>query len=330
MPAVDGLRAVAVSLVVFIHAVPTTTFPGEIGVDIFFVISGFLITLILLKGVARTGTIRLGRFYAGRALRLYPPLIVVTLATVLVALFPGQSFADATRSALVALLYLGNIFMTVTGHWIGDLSHTWSLAMEEQFYLVWPAALIVLIAARVRRGRIVGGLALVALAMTLAWFLTGADHPFSPLTRGIGLIVGCALAILTGRSRWYSPTLSAVGAVTLVVAMTAATIGALPHIAMTPIAVLAVSPILLHLAYGGGWPVTLLSAPAAVYLGVISYEIYLWHYPIFAVLLRGGVLPPWGVAAVGVLITLALSVATHRLVSAPVLRWRDRRRAASL
>jgi len=326
MPAIDGLRTVAVGLVVFIHVLPTTTFPGEIGVDVFFVISGFLITLILLKQLARTETIALGRFYANRALRLYPPLLVVVLFTVVVGVFPGQSLGESLKGAAIALLYLGNIYMTVTGSWLGDLSHTWSLAMEEQFYLVWPAILLLLYRKRARVPAIATGLFLIAGLMLVGWMLTGDEMQFNPLTRGVGLVIGCALAVLTRENHWYSPALSTAGAIVFVAALVLVTAGYLPHLAMTPIAVLSVAPIVLQLAYGRGLPTRVLSLPPVVYLGVISYEIYLWHYPILAVLFRGTALPGWAIAGVGIAATLILSVATHRYISAPVLRWRDRRR----
>lgn len=329
MPSIDGLRAVAVAAVVVIHIFPTTTFPGEVGVDVFFVMSGYLITLILLRSVERSGGIDLVRFYKNRVLRLYPPLIVVVAFVVAIGLLPGSSLSGALASGVLALAYVGNIFMTVTGAWMGDLSHTWSLAAEEQFYLVWPAVLL-LFARRSVRPRVLGYVLLVTSAvMAAAWLLTGDQTPFNPLTRGFGLVVGCAAAVFTRETRWFSRRLAIAGAALMAMTMAAASFGLVSHTVSTFLTVAGVVWVILDLAHAPRSIAPWLGSAPFAYIGVISYEIYLWHYPILAVLFRytewNGLL----VAAVGIPLTLAASVLTHTWVSKPVLRWRDRHRTSS-
>src|SRR5205807_2397797 len=155
-PGLTGLRAVAIAIVVARHAgevsaPPVTAFAfGFAGVDIFFVLSGFLITSLLIGEWSRTGRISLRQFYVRRALRLLPALFAFLL--VLLAFVPFQ--VDASRrplaeSAGLSAIFLGNIAKTV--HWTFRLPHLWSLGMEEQFYLLWPLTLLVLLRLRASR-----------------------------------------------------------------------------------------------------------------------------------------------------------------------------------
>lgn len=329
MPAIDGLRAVAVALVVAIHIFPTVLFPGEVGVDVFFVISGFLITLILLRQQEQ-GSFRFGRFYVNRALRLYPPLVVVVIATVLFGLLPGGSVREAAVNGALSLLYLGNITMTLSGTWLGDLSHTWSLAMEEQFYLVWPLVLVLLVGAHLTRRGIAYVLAAAAIASAIGWIFTGEQLPFNPLTRCLGLIVGCILALVTASVRKSSGALAGLGALGFGAVLVLGSLGAINHMWTTLFAVVTIPFVILHLAFGRGPAVQILSWGPIVYLGVISYEIYLWHYPLMAALRRTTDWDDWMIGVVAVPVTLVLSWATHRFISAPVLARRDAYRARKL
>lgn len=326
MPSVDGLRALAVASVVLIHVFPTTTYPGEVGVDVFFVISGFLITLILMRSIERTQTIDLIRFYKNRMLRLYPPMLVVVGFVIVIGLLPGSSLTGALLSGGVTLAYVSNIYMTVTGNWLGDLSHTWSLAAEEQFYLVWPAVLLLFARRGLRARRLGIGLVVVGALMAAAWLATGDETPFNPLTRGFGLVVGCAAALLTQRNRWFSRRLSIVGIAVMAVTLAAASLGLVSHTVSTLLIVASVVWVILDLAHAPHSIAPWLEARPVVYVGLISYEIYLWHYPILAVLFR---FTDWNellVGAIGIPLTALASVLTHHFVSRPVLRWRDRNR----
>src|SRR5580700_5306780 len=152
-PALDGIRALAVLAVLCVHWHPSQFAGGFIGVDMFFVLSGFLITSVLLSEVRRTEIINLGHFYARRALRLLPALacmlIVVSLAVESIPqLAPVR--ANAIGGLVWVVFYAGN-WAIVTGHNLGILTPTWSLSLEEQFYLLWPLALLPLLP-RIGRG----------------------------------------------------------------------------------------------------------------------------------------------------------------------------------
>ncbi|HEV7535564.1 MAG TPA: acyltransferase, partial [Acidimicrobiia bacterium] len=177
----DGLRAVAVLLVLGYHAGVPGFVGGRAGVDMFFVLSGFLITSLLLDEHRLTGGIRLGAFYARRALRLYPALLVavtgaLTLAFLKMPVFHASaaSLRDTLHGIPFTLFYTMNVARATGWTNGGLLGHAWSLAIEEQFYLVWPVAVILLFRRRADRARI-GWIAL-ACAVASAALRSGLAH----------------------------------------------------------------------------------------------------------------------------------------------------------
>lgn len=323
MPALDGLRAIAVGLVFVTHALPSAPFPGGLGVDIFFVISGYLITRILLAELDRSGQVDLKAFYIKRALRLYPALLfmAMTFLTLFFLLRRGVPVTEIETTA-IALAYLSNIWMTFTGDYLGHVTHTWSLAMEEQFYLIWPLVLLILVRLLSRR-RAIAVLAAMALVSLTGWGLTGNDYPYHPLTRTGGLLIGCVVAFLVERRPWQSPVLAQVALVlfgTLVLAEYA-------HWATREFTLPAVSLILpfiiLHASFGDGWMVRALSVRPLVHLGARSYGIYLWHYPILSALTSLGVVGPTGLL-VACAMTYLTAATSFRWVELPVLRFKNR------
>jgi len=207
-PALDGLRAVAVLAVIGIHV---GVLPGGyLGVDVFFVLSGFLITALLIGEWDRRGGVSLRNFYARRALRLLPALACVlaaaaVLAGVLELVKPASDHAYglATLSAIPWVIIFASNFVQATHPGLlplGALPHTWSLAVEEQFYLVWPTLFLVLMRRRFRRGTVAGVLATLALMdMVYRAVLAsrGYSHDrvyYSTDTHCDGLLIGCALA----------------------------------------------------------------------------------------------------------------------------------------
>lgn len=323
-PALDGLRTVAVALVFVIHAFPTSTFPGALGVDVFFVLSGFLITRVLMGELERFHTIRLRRFYFRRALRLYPPLIVVVVVMALVHPLAGTDLAGTRNISIIALVYLSNVFVTYTQHSMAYLDHTWSLAMEEQFYLVWPALLLLL--QRLRASHRVVAIVAATLATISFTFLVidPAEHPHGPLQRVGGLLVGCVAAFAFQDRPRRDAQLAWAGITVIVAGMVSVTMGVLPERWVIPVVSVALVPLLLHLTFGEGPLLRVLSLRPMVYLGTISYEIYLWHYPLLWILHRTALSLP-AAAIIGLAGTLILSDLTHRFVSRPVLAWRKRR-----
>src|SRR5438874_2564773 len=142
-PALDGLRAVAVLAVFGFHATSSGVPGGYVGVDLFFVLSGFLITSLLLEERVRTGRVRLSWFYARRFLRLAPALVALLLCYVLCyGLWKGDRWPTALKSAGLAAVYLSNWARSLGVNDMGWVGHTWSLSVEEQFYLLWPPLLL--------------------------------------------------------------------------------------------------------------------------------------------------------------------------------------------
>jgi peptidoglycan/LPS O-acetylase OafA/YrhL len=213
-PALDGVRAIAILAVLAFHSGALRG--GFIGVDIFFVLSGFLITTLLLQEWRETGRIRFADFYRRRAARLLPALFV-TIAAVAVIYEVSSSFGLHTDRgfagiAAAVLFYSGNWIIALSQGNIpfGLLAHTWSLAIEEQFYLVWPVLLLLLLSLSRRKNL----RPLLAIALTLAvasallrfvlWNAhTGGNIYFRTDTRADGLLLGCALAVVysTGSGR---------------------------------------------------------------------------------------------------------------------------------
>jgi peptidoglycan/LPS O-acetylase OafA/YrhL len=205
VPELTGLRAVAVFLAFSEHAIPGLG-GGWIGVDIFFVLSGYLITSILVSEWRRTDTIRLGRFYAKRALRLYPALILM-LALGLIFyryLGDGGTLAGYGKTAFLGATYTQDIALGFFGQSYGQLGHTWSLAIEEQFYLFWAPVLLLLLRFRQRPilwlcGFI--GLSWISLAVTTTHLLNPPDTYYRPDTRMNELFLGCLIAFLMERHK---------------------------------------------------------------------------------------------------------------------------------
>ena len=346
-PALDGLRAVAVAAVVGFHygIVP----PGWVGVDIFFVISGFLITTLLLEESRRLGRISLRRFWARRALRLGPALLcAIAFALTLSLLCTSAARHDTVTGLPWVLLYSGNWVRAIGPHTLGLLGHTWSLAIEEQFYFFWPLVCVALVArARdlTKAAVVVSGLALAdAVYLMFAMKHWGSMRAYYGTdTHAIGLLAGSALAlgILSRKSTaradgpWqrYLGPLAVVSLVVFVgicaVYSNSQTESALVLIAATLASVVLVARLVLK-PIGG--IAALFSSSSAVWLGKRSYGIYLYHLPIAIVFLerchlRGA--PRAAVLCGCVLLTVLVANASYRWVEAPFLRRKERFTAVS-
>ena len=323
MPALDGLRAVAVAMVFFVHAFKTP-FPGGLGVDIFFVISGFLITRILLRQVQLTGRINLARFYVARLLRLYPALLMVCAAVIVLYLFYDRRVpTERIEHAAITATYTSNIYMTISGEMIDPLSHTWSLAMEEQFYLVWPATLMIMCKLSLSRPIMTTITAGMALASLLGWVWFGLDAPYNPLTKAGGLLVGCTLAFLVSDRPRHHLGLGYACLVGICAVIAAETLGVFGRDISMPLVTLLIPGVILMAAFGDGPLVRALSGRVIVHIGVVSYGIYLWHYPTLYVLHALGAdgLPG---ALVALVLTLVVTELSFRFVESPALRLKAR------
>ncbi|MBF4161101.1 acyltransferase family protein [Nocardioides acrostichi] len=320
----DLLRGVAVGLVVLRHAVPGP-FPGAgvVGVVMFFALSGWLITGLLADELARTGHLDLRAFYRRRVRRLVPPLLVMLAGYTLVTLTldPLGERGDLLRTLAVALTWIGDLPVL---HADGATFHLWTLALEEQFYLLWPG-LLLLAHRRARRGLGVAGAALVCLTgllATAAWLWPDPDLAYALPTSWAGCFVVGGGARLYARRlprmpRWTAPVALAVLGVLCVVPWRGHTSAHwLTYLVGGP--VIAALTVVLVLAWRDRVRVT---GPARVLvsLGVVSYAVYLWDYPL-ALWLR-----PHGAWAAGAAVPLALAAAwlTRRFVELPLARRRQ-------
>lgn len=338
---IDGLRALAVLPVILFHAGFAAFSGGFVGVDVFFVISGYLITGIILAE-REAGRFSLLRFYERRARRILPALFVVVAATLMVAwcwLMPGHMKALST-SVLAVCGYASNVlFASESGYFdtaaeLKPLLHTWSLGVEEQFYLLCPP--LILLAWRLGRGGLVVVLGLVALA-SLAWAQWAVQHQpagafFLLPARAWELLVGSLLACHAARAQpatwphWVQQGGSLLGLGLLLGAMAAfdahtpfpGLYALVPTLGTALLIALATPHTLVGQWLGQRW---------LVGLGWISYSAYLWHQPLF-VLARHRSLHEPGPAVFGGLTvaTLALAYLTWRWVEQP---WRDRARLGS-
>lgn len=288
---IDGLRCVAVLPVILFHAGVDLFGGGFLGVDVFFVISGYLITGIILPELER-GEFSLRSFYERRARRILPVLSVVVLACIPMAwLFmlpdPLENFG---QSVLATMLSLNNVLLTLTsGYWdleseFKPLIHTWSLAVEEQFYVFFPLLLMVFYP--VLRHRTVGVVWIVVIASFAACLLLVQDRPTSTFyllhTRAWELGIGALGAFWERRRRIEaSNALSALGFAMIVGSMLLFDADT-PHPSHpTAIPVLGTLLVLLY-AKEGTLVARLLGVRAFVGIGLISYSLYLWHQPLFS------------------------------------------------
>jgi peptidoglycan/LPS O-acetylase OafA/YrhL len=311
-PDIEGLRAIAVLAVVLYHAGVPGIRGGYIGVDVFFVISGFLITGLLWREASTTNTIRLSRFYGARARRLLPASATVAIATAIaaaVALPPSQA-RSVLMDGIASALYVGNYWFALRGtdYLASDsapspFQHYWSLGVEEQFYLVWPALIIgtAWLIGRMRRSTAsraapyaaVFGLVVVA-SLTVAVLWTRSSPPwafFSLPTRAWELAAGGLVALSIRRWRRLPPRPAAIagwGGLALIL-LTCNQLG--PGTPFPGAA--ALLPVLgTALLIGGGCvtgamgPGRLLCLPPMRALGRVSYSWYLWHWPVLLLMPR--------------------------------------------
>jgi peptidoglycan/LPS O-acetylase OafA/YrhL len=339
-PDIEGLRAIAIVAVLLCHAGIPFLAGGYVGVDVFFVISGFLITRLLVGEIDRTGSVSLVRFYARRARRLLPLMLVVLaavgLATALL-LSPVRG-KEVSGDIVSSALYVANwhfaaqsVDYFAQGVEPSPLQHIWSLAVEEQFYLAWPALLLGVTWLWRRRGLPVRPIlwatvaAVFATSLVLGVHLT-VEQPnaayFSTVARAWELALGAMLALL-GARRLPGPASVALGwagLAAIVYAVFAFGPGTpFPGLAALVPTLGAAALILAGSAAAAtGAPAGLLSLSPVRYVGRISYAWYLWHWPmlIFAIALWGPLTVPLGIAAIAA--SWVPTALTHRWVEEPV------------
>jgi len=349
----DGLRAVAVMLVVVYHLFPSWLLRGGfVGVDVFFVISGFLITTLLLREAEADGRIRLRDFWRRRARRLLPALVaLLTICSTLAWIVGGDVLVRLGQQLLGAITFSynwvsiadgGSYFSAATPELFRNL---WSLAVEEQFYVLWPLVLPLVLLIPRAWARI--GLALVLALASAGWMaavvLSGADLTrayFGTDTHAFGILLGVALAfglhaLRDGFPAWASRglmrhTANAAGLLALAGLVLVATVPESPTIASFP-GTIAAASILTAVAIAAGlWPGgrfgQLLDVLPMRWIGNRSYGIYLWHWPLLVLVMAGvegaatSTEVPFMIGLGTLLLTLLAAEVSYRMLETPVRR----------
>lgn len=333
-PALDGLRVPAVFAVMLFHAIPDWLPGGFLGVDVFFVLSGYLITSLLLQELEVTGRMNLAGFFIRRWFRLAPALILLLLVYgFTVQLWaPVRPAQEQVADIVYAALYISNWARVYALSELTDLGHTWSLAVEAQFYLIWPLLLWISMQLAPRGFRllwlVLGGV--LASMSVRAWIwlqdastvrlYNGLDTRVETLLWGAALAIylrqarpeifnsgkaaGACVASILGlmffmhwTSAWYY-----LSGLSLVAAMSAYLIG---YLAFNPASNLG----------------RVLSEPVIVWLGVISYGLYLWHFPIYRMLLAFD-FHDWSLLASGLALTVPVAAVSYYFLEKPLLNRR--------
>jgi len=351
-PDIEGLRAVAIIGVILFHAGVRWLPGGFLGVDVFFVLSGFLITGILIAEAEKTGTISLSEFWARRARRLLPAATLVSLATLLLSARLDAPFLQAThaKSAIAFATYWSNLLFVKRGADYFDQTlardpflHTWSLAVEEQYYLVFaPLCLLLTLrlwsggTAQFRRRVLMCAIAVTATSFVGCLALTA----WKPLISFYGLParawefgVGAMLALTkrrANRSASRSPEVIAIAGLAALLASWFLTTEQTPHPGWVTLLPALGTAVLVETGGGGGRTMVtrLLETPVMRWLGRLSYSWYLWHWPVaiyWEKLVRADTVP---LVIVMPLVSLALAQLTYVAIEAPArsVRWLRRAR----
>ncbi|WP_309648708.1 acyltransferase family protein [Nocardioides sp.] len=338
-PDIDGIRGAAAIGVMGYHAnVPG--FEGTfIGLDLFFVLSGFVIANLLLNEYDRSGTIKWGAFYARRARRLIPAKITMLLGVLILSYFlltPVGAQQETARSVAAAAGFVSNIFFwQISGEveyfahqpGTGVLLHTWSLSVEEQFYLVLPILLILAVAISrllrfdVRRILLVACLGLTAgsVYLAVAWAESSPEAAYYlPMSRAYEFLLGVALSLVVAKvslPRWIREILGVVGLAIVVYAVIfpLSTVGYPNTTALVPCAAA------IALVWAGCGSDTLatkvLKFPLFVGLGLVSYGWYLWHWPLLVIGESVNLAPPPLAIRIGlVLLALGIALLSYRYI----------------
>jgi peptidoglycan/LPS O-acetylase OafA/YrhL len=340
-PDVQGLRAVAILLVVLFHADIPGVHGGYVGVDVFFVISGFVITGVLLRERASKDRTSLRAFYGRRARRILPAASLVLIVTIVAAYaFLGASSGRQTAvDGQWAAVFLANVHFALTStNYLASqqppspLQNYWSLAVEEQFYVVFPTMFLVAAALFTRRSlRVRVGLMLVVVivvSFVLSVVLTSSNAAsafFSPFTRAWELALGCLIAVSTESLKRVPPAIAALFTWLGLLAILVATF-VFTSTTEYPGSLVALPVIGAGLVIAGGvaqprWGVeSLLRLRPFQWLGLISYSLYLWHWPvlIIATQRRGATQLPVVDNLLWLLVALGLAVGTYILLENPV------------
>jgi peptidoglycan/LPS O-acetylase OafA/YrhL len=338
LPGLDGLRALSVIAVLIYHARPEWLPGGYLGVEVFFVISGFIITRALLSEWRESGRIRLGSFWQRRARRLLPAVgLLLAVVVAYVAAFKPDELTKLREDALSAILYVTNWHLILGNQSYFDsfqrpsmLKHLWSLAVEEQFYIVWPMLLAFGLPILKQKGLavlIIAGIAASAIAMALLYDPTGDSSRayYGTDTRAAGLLVGALMAFIMAANQgrdfgpWGRRGAALLGAILLGL-LGYATFWLSDSKAFLYqggfLSVSVLSSVLILVATQRNLITDLLSLKPLRWVGIRSYGIYLWHWPIYMLVWpRESTLTEF---ALQVLATVTIAAASYSLLETPI------------
>lgn len=322
IPSLDGLRAISILCVLLAHLSGTRNFQsspifelyGNFGVRVFFVISGYLITLLLLREQEKTGTISLRDFYLRRVYRIFPAAYAFMIIVI-----PANWRALPWSNIATAVTYTSNYYHQ--GNWI--LGHLWSLSVEEQFYLLWPLTLLLFF--RCRLAIVLGVIASgppLRILFWLLWGRAGLEHPFPVFADALAM--GCLLAILESRLKaWQQllarPCFLVVPAVTALMPLLQ-----LSHDRLYQVFGLTLmhAGIALSIQHAVTREYALLNWRPVAWIGTLSYSLYLWQQPF----LNRQSAAPWTAFPQNLLLVFLCAIASCYVVERPVLALRERRR----
>ncbi|MEP4962754.1 MAG: acyltransferase family protein [Roseobacter sp.] len=332
---IQGLRAVAVGAIVIFHAFPAALPGGFVGVDIFFVISGFLITGIIYRDIER-GSFSLAEFYRKRVRRIFPALFVMLAITLGVGylLLSPEAYGELGRNTLSSVFFLSNVdFWQTSGYFdraaeFRPLLHTWSLAVEEQFYIVFP--IFVLVVMRLARNMLVGLLVLVfVISLALSeWALSeiriGIGAYFLTPFRVYELLLGSIAAIAPTLGIFNRPAVRNVSvAMGLIMILVAVALFS-PQVRFPGVNALLPTVGAALILYAGragdSLPARLLTPAPLLFIGAISYSLYLWHWPVYAylrILSQPGHPEPFTIIIATALV-IVLAAFSYRFVEQPI------------
>ena len=358
IPALDGLCALAVIAVVIYHMNATALQSGLLGVTIFFVLSGYLITGLLIREWSTTKKINLPQFWLRRVRRLFPAIVFVLLGTiVLTGVFAPDMLTKLRNDIVAALLFFTNwwyIFQDVSYFEAmgapSPVTHFWSLAIEEQFYLIWPPLLLLLFSKRVKKRHIQLGLLVAAIASAAAMAILYSPQAdpsrvyYGTDTRAFSLLIGAFLAFefpparvnghgrqgFTARDRKIA---LGVGSAALagILAMMVAVNGYSPFLYYGGIALLSLltGALIITLADGRSLLARFFALRPLVWIGKLSYSIYLWHYPLLLLMNPRNFTgeTPWFAYVGQALVILAVSAISYYVVETPLRKGAIGRRS---
>lgn len=349
IPALDGLRALAVIAVVIYHMNATALQSGLLGVTIFFVLSGYLITGLLIREWSTTKKINLPQFWLRRVRRLFPAIVFVLLGTiVLTGVFAPDMLTKLRNDIVAALLFFTNwwyIFQDVSYFEAmgapSPVTHFWSLAIEEQFYLIWPPLLLLLFSKRVKKRHIQLGLLVAAIASAAAMAILYSPQAdpsrvyYGTDTRAFSLLIGAFLAFefpparvnghgrqgFTARDRKIALGVGSAALAGILVMMVAVN-GYSPFLYYGGIALLSLltGALIITLADGRSPLARFFALRPLVWIGKLSYSIYLWHYPLLLLMNPQNFTgeTPWFAYVGQALVILAASAISYYVVETPL------------